>query len=491
MVNEKALQKIEEMHGMRGKKFVPPPVPEIEQPEEFFTNFFKPYVESKIINQRFVDFYAYRISRKKELPTPQALAADLAELQSGIKNPRQIQFIVEDYAVALNEYLKKSGANASPAISQFGISVPQPGTSFSNESIQMPPTQQYIPLSNPSNPFTPFTLRDYQPQGALTVKDLQIWKLQQEIEQLKKEKEKEKEDETVKMLMQRIEKLEEEKKNLEQQRIRSLEEKLERMEESGKLTRDDIEDIIKQVLKVKEEQLTKKDIEEIIRKHLRDENSRKSNLTKEDLERIKIEKEHELKKLELAEKKAMRENIGKTLKEGFSLLGQAIARTIIETESGEQFPTEGVQTASGLMQLTCPNCGATILASADAKQITCPKCGKTYVVEKPPTPMPEPPPISRPLQEEIIVGPSKEPERHKIPISTPHQKEEDIRKKISEREDIKKKIEDVVSEKGQPTVIQDKDGMWVCPICNKKFRTKNGALGHIRFSHLKKRKNEQ
>lgn len=262
------------------------------------------------------------------------------------------------------------------------------------------------------------------------------------------------------------------------ERIKELEKKLEEKVEKGeKLTRDDIKEIVMDVLKIKEERLTRRDIENIVESVLkRAQPPRPSRYTPEEIEAMKIEKEYELKMEELKQKKETYDAIGRHIKEGFSLLGRAIARTLIEEETGMEYEAEGIQSRE-LIEVPCPSCGNNIIAPIDADRITCPNCGKTWVVERgganpsPPTSLPPPPPIT----------PKSEPQaKPMIEEIQPEGKEEEVEEEIKEEEIQPEQPEEKEEEKEEVPILKDANGMFVCPVCDKKFKNRAGLKSHMR-----------
>jgi len=458
---------------MNKPKFVPPPIEEPPSPSDFFVQVMRPFVEHGVIQKSFVDFYAYRIASRNELPTPQALAADLQELKSGVKAPRMIQFIVEEYATKLNEYLAKAGGNATQ-ISQFGITPPQP---------QYPTPYAGIPVSSNPNPTTqypfipvntkpPVSLVSYQNpnnEQYMTIKDFMLWQKEQELRQLKEQLESKNQNEFVNQIMEEIKELRKEREQEMKEKIKELERKLE--EKGDKLTREDIREELKNLLKLKEERITKEDIERIVENVLKKTTPhRPMSITPEEIERLKIENEFKLKMKEYEDKKETRDTIAKAIKEGFSLFGKAVYRTMLEEGTEERLPTEGVESETGLMELICPSCNNTIITPVSSKRVTCPHCGKIWIIERPShieemsePQSPPPPPKSTPEPA------SQEPEPPPPPKSEPKIEVKQI--------EVEKPPEQEVP------ILQDKEGNYVCPICGSKFKTERGLKTHVGMKH--------
>ena len=447
---EKLIEETTKENTEKEESLLPFP-PQIEPPEKFFEDFMSQYP----VKKEFIKLLKSRIKRINRLPSPQELAADMLQMGSGINNVRVVNYIAEEYAYALQDYLSKYQQNQADMIGLIGITPPQVGLTTNPHShtwsIQVPQLQQYYnPISPPSyqphtyiynpptfsnNPgiYTIPQQTGYGPTPArhdsdrtITMKDFLLWQKEQELRQLKEKledlketvsklKEKKEEPSLHSIYREKIEKLEAELRKRDEARIRELENELRAFRE--KTLDERIMSAVQAVMKEKEEKLTKDDIAKIVKNVLSDIEPK----TKADYDFLIEKKKLELEEKKLDEKGKTREAIAGAIQRGFQEIGRAIYRTL--TEEGA-ITTPIRQTVQGytdvtqtLMQLPCPYCNALITAPIGQSVITCPSCGKKWEVAQP-SPTTQPVGIEIGRQEKEVV------EEKKKEIETKEKKEE-------------------------------------------------------------------
>ena len=106
-----------------------------------------------------------------------------------------------------------------------------------------------------------------------------------------------------------------------------------------------------------------------------------------------IEGELSLKQREFDDRRESRELMRSALNEGLTVVGSAIASTMMSRGSGgvlmnqanqQPVQTEMLQTADGSILMSCRACGKAIIAPPDATEIICPFCNAQFPVVEPP-----------------------------------------------------------------------------------------------------------
>jgi len=434
----------------------------IKPPEEWFEEFIKPFGVSK----EFLRIYKQRIKRRKELPHPNELAADLADMKSGITNARAINYICEEYAYALDDYLKEVGENERLLRRSFGIKVstpkpsPPPYYGYPMPQYENPyytPNPQPYP-TYPSYPhYPPYPSNNPYPpdDGNPLIKELKD--LREEVKTLKLMSRGSRGDgqrEYIDHLLKKIEKLEDELKERDRERIEKLERELERTRTSGIVTRDEIEEMVRRTIEEYKGRLTPEDVKRIIEEELKKLDIR---LSKEDREYLIAKEKLQLEREKLQQEGKTKEMVANAIRTGLSGIGEAIARTLIEASGSERtYEVTGMQEGE-IWRVKCPNCNSLITAPIGNKIITCPRCGMNYTVEIPGT---SPQPLQQPQpQPQVEIQPEKQ-EIEEKPAPPPEQTEE--------KQEIEEKF--------------------VCPVCGKEFPTERKLRGHM--IHHKKKKEE-
>lgn len=466
----------EEEENNKDEQVILPYPKEIKPPEEWFEEFIKPFGVSK----EFLRIYKQRIKRRKELPHPNELAADLADMKSGITNARAINYICEEYAYALEDYLREVGENEKLLRRSFGIKVslprPQP-TSYFGYNPQYPyydTTQQHqnpIPFYYP-NPYpNPYSIHPYPPQqtpppgnGGPFMQELK--ELREEIKRLKAISVSSKDDGSrtyINQLLSKIEKLEDELKQRDRERIEKLERELEKTRLTGMVTKEEIENMVRRTIEEYKGRLTPEDVKKIIEEEIKKLDIR---LSKDDREYLIAKEKLQLEREKLQHEGKTKEMVANAIRTGLASVGEAIARTLVQTGTEKSFEVTGRQSGE-LWQFQCPNCNAIITAPTGSKIITCPKCGMSYTVELP-TQIQQPQiPIQSPSKEMPKENQQITSEQQQLQTQ-PQAQSEDKKEEPAKKEEIKEK--------------------YVCPICGKEFDTEPKLRGHM-IHH--KRKEEQ
>ena len=106
-----------------------------------------------------------------------------------------------------------------------------------------------------------------------------------------------------------------------------------------------------------------------------------------------IEGELSLKQREFDDRRESRELMRSALNEGLTVVGSAIASTMMSRGSGgvlmnqanqQPVQAEMLQTADGSILMSCRACGKAIIAPPDATEIICPFCNAQFPVVEPP-----------------------------------------------------------------------------------------------------------
>jgi len=84
------------------------PFQEILDPDVWIANFLKSQASVK---DKFINFQTQRVKLTGRLPEPMDLEADLKEMDSGVKNPKEAAYIKFFYEAALEDYLRASEVN--------------------------------------------------------------------------------------------------------------------------------------------------------------------------------------------------------------------------------------------------------------------------------------------------------------------------------------------------------------------------------------------
>jgi len=427
----------------------------IKPPEEWFEEFIKPFGVSK----EFLRIYKQRIKRRKELPHPNELAADLADMKSGITNARAINYIAEEYAYALEEYMREIGENERLLRRSFGIRVAPPrpsltyptwtgGYNYSHPEYYYPPTYYSPPpppapnpSHNPHNSPNPYN-HPYNSPDHPIIQELN--KLREELRRIK-ERPIRTEDPSrtyIQQLLQRIEKLEDELKERDKERIEKLERELERAREGG-ISRQEIENMVHRILEEYRTRLTPEDVERIIKEHL---DRLNIQLSKEDREYLIAKEKINLEREKLKESGETKKMIANAVRTGLASIGEAISRTLMESGTQTSHAVVGTQIGN-IWKVACPNCGATITAPVGKKDIVCPKCGARYSVQTSPATIP--------------ASPTSPPPSPSLP--TPKQP----------------------TPPPAPTI--ETEEKFVCPECGKEFDSEKKLRGHM-LHHAKRKK---
>ena len=437
----------------------------IKPPEEWFEEFIKPFGVSK----EFLRIYKQRIKRRKELPHPNELAADLADMKSGITNARAINYICEEYAYALEDYLREVGENERLLRRSFGIKVSTPRPSppsyygysaYPQYGYNSPDNPFYPPYPYPQpyqyNPQPPYSQPPHSPPPGDGGFLKELKELREEVKNLKLSSSRN--DGTrayIDQLLKKIEKLEDELKERDRERIERLERELERARMSG-ISRDEIEDMVRRTIEEYKGRLTPEDVKKIIEDEIK---KLDLKLSKEDREYLIAKERLELEREKLRNEGKTKEMVANAIRTGLASVGEAIARTLTEAGTEKTFEVTGRQQGE-IWNFQCPNCGSPITAPMGNKIVTCPRCGVSYTVELPQSNLPVPSPATN--------IPSQ-------PIEQPKQEQEEPQEKIEEKPQ-QEKTEEPKQE------IEEK---FVCPVCGKEFPTERKLRGHMIHHKMK------
>ena len=488
---------------------------DIKPPEEFFREFIEPYG----VKKEFMRIYYERIKRRKELPHPNELAADLADMKSGITNARAINYIAEEYSYALQDYLREVGENERMLRTSFGIKVGMPKPHNPGYIASINPYQQYpnnplfgypqqpvYPSYNnpgypnynnpgypnynnpgyPNNPVYPSYNNPGYPnynnpgypnyQPPIPPSDKSLYKEIEDLKRLIRERDtsavRSKYNDYTHQLLSRIEKLEDELKERERERIERLEQELREATMNKGFSRDDAEQIVRRILEEYQQRVTPEDVRKILKEEIDRINM---NLSKEDRDFLISKEKLNIEREKLREKSKTREAIAEAVRSGFSSIGQALSRTLLESGSNTEYAVQGYSNQNqSLWQVQCPGCGAIITAPIGSKVIQCPSCNRKYTVELPGSATPSTSPTSIDAdttnvdKDTSISNPSTI--THSMEVEVP-----DI--------DVSKYIDtniDVVMDK-KPII--DKKERSVCPICGRKFTKDNYLNMHLERKH--------
>jgi len=463
----------------------------IKPPEEFFREFIEPYG----VKKDFLTIYYERIKRRKELPHPNELAADLADMKSGITNARAINYIAEEYSYALQDYLREVGENERMLRTSFGIKVGMPKPYNPGYPGPVDPYQHYQPTPYPGNPYAGYPQQPSYPgypvypnynhpgypgymglQPPMTQGDSGLRKEIEELKRLIRERDaavvRSKDNGYTHQLLARIEKLEDELKERDRERIERLEQQLREATMRQGFSERDAEQIVRRIMDEYHQRVTPDDVRKILKEEV---GKITMGMSKDDRDFLISKEKLEIEREKLKEKSKTREAIAEAVKTGFSSIGQALSRTLLEAGSNTEYAVQGYSNANeSLWQVQCPSCGAMITAPIGSKVIQCPNCGRRYTVESAPTGMSN---TSNTMQTTIdntgsIEGVKPNSIDTSVASSTVEVKvpEVDVSKPISNV--------DTVIDTGNPF-----DERLTCPICGRKYASRYYLVSHMKKKH--------
>ena len=242
----------------------------------------------------------------------------------------------------------------------------------------------------------------------LTIKDLELWKLQEENRRLR-ERDNGHRDNPDSEMRERVSKLEDELRqrdaDLRQRdldRMQKLEDEVKesRKPQESQMNREDITQMVLRTIEAQTKKLTPDDVERIVQRAVGDFRS----TTKEELVYNEARDKMHLEERKLDESGKTRDVIGGAIRDGFGHAGRIISRMMTEEGGDTGMPVKGYADQGGnMMQVACPTCNAVITAPVGSPVVVCPGCGKRWEVERGPKAEQIPPKAEeeKPLEEFI------------------------------------------------------------------------------------------
>jgi rubrerythrin len=425
-----------------------PPYEEVPDPAAWLESFLSSYA----LKPAFIQVQINRVARRRELPHPSDLMADIQQMDSGQKNLRQISYIIEEYDYGMRDYMKKYEIQQKPVSPHYGI--PLPETRYERR-------ERYGGYNAPSGEYDPYQERRPEPstyrnpyydnypppeqrgapigynQPPSVVSELERYARIQNLMKEAQEK-----NPMLEQLQQANVAIATELAEIKAERSREIASKLDRMEST-----------VQQYLVREQSQQDK--IREL------EMSQTQKTVTESDLKMQEIADKHTLEMRKLDEKGKTRDTIAGAVTTGFSQVGQAIFRTAQEQGEIEQEPTDRYTDGRHMWQAECPYCQTMITAPASAKTIICPRCSKQLEVsdqtEISPSPTTSASFTVKP-EEQIVIPPSPKIDEPKVTL------DEEPREgyAIADCPYCKKKIEIPK----QATIVE-------CPYCAKRLQVQS------------------
>ena len=343
-----------------------PPYEEVPDPAAWLEKFLSSYR----LHPAFIQVQINRVARRRELPHPSDLMADIQQMDSGQKNLRQISYIIEEYDYGMRDYMKKYEMQQKPVSPHYGIPLPETRYERHDRYGGYDTSREHDPYrerrSLPTYPRDPY-YDNYPPpeqrgmpsgynQPPSVVSELERYA---RIQNLMKEAQER--NPMLDQLQQANTSIATELAEIKAERSREIADKLNRLE-----------------LSIQQYQGREQSQQDKIRE-LETRQTQKT-VTESDLKMQEITDKQTLEMRKLDEKGKTRDAIAGAVTTGFSQVGQAIFRTAQEQGENEPEPTERYTDGRHMWQAECPYCQTMITAPSSAKTIICPGCSKQLEV---------------------------------------------------------------------------------------------------------------
>ena len=375
---------------------------EVPEPDIWLQNFLSNYK----LREPFITVQCNRVKRRNELPHPADLMADMQQMDSGQKYPRQIAFIIDDYDFELKKYMQQRADLEQMPQRRHGISTGGRMQRYDagGRGIPLREREQHRDYYDDRCDYRGEYDSRYGPPPREERRGIPIepYYANQPYPHLETELER------FARLQQLFQKTEEKNPMMERltQDNRELAERLAGIENDRK------QEMITELNRLRMGLQQSQDIRAETENRLRQMElmQSKTSVSESDIRMQEIKDKQDLELRKLDEKGKTREAISNAVTTGFGQIGQAIFKTAQELGSEEKIQMEG--TAQGEMwQSACPYCNELITAPLSAKMIQCPSCGRRLEIS-PQGPAPQQsrsqasftvqPPIEQPLVEPQI-----------------------------------------------------------------------------------------